>query len=30
MAVKYGHGLDEPPSCMPGGRAAVLCLYGLR
>jgi len=30
MVVKYGHELDAPPSVLPGGWAAVLCLYDLR
>ncbi len=30
MAVKYGLELDEPPSVLPSGWAALLCLYGMR
>jgi hypothetical protein len=30
MACKYGRELDEPPSAMPSGWAAVLYLFGLR
>lgn len=30
MAVKYGRELDAPPSVLPSGWAAVLCLYDLR
>jgi hypothetical protein len=30
MAVKYGHELDEAPTMLPSGWAALLCLYGLR
>jgi hypothetical protein len=30
MLARYGRGLDEPPAVLPYGRAAVLCLYGLR
>ena len=30
MAVKYGKSLESPPSLMPSGWAALLCLYGLR
>lgn len=30
MAVKYGRELDDPPSCMPSGWAALLYFYGLR
>ena len=30
MAVKYGRELDEPPSPLPSGWAAVLYLFGLR
>jgi hypothetical protein len=30
MAVKYGAKLDEAPSFMPSGWAAMLCLYGIR
>ena len=29
MAVRYAR-LDEPPSLLPSGYAALLCLYGLR
>lgn len=30
MVVKYGRALDEPPTLLPSGWAAVLYLYGLR
>lgn len=30
MAVKYGSELAYPPSSMPSGWAAILCLYNLR
>ena len=30
MVVKYGHELDEPPTPLPSGWAAVLYLYNLR
>jgi hypothetical protein len=29
MAVRYAR-LDKPPSLLPSGYAALLCLYGLR
>jgi hypothetical protein len=29
MAVRYAH-LDSPPSLLPSGYAALLCLYQLR
>ncbi len=29
MAVRYAR-LDRPPSLLPSGYAALLCLYGLR
>jgi len=30
MAVKYGHELDDPPTLLPSGWAALLYLYELR
>lgn len=30
MAIKYGKELDEPPSTLPSGWAAVLYLYNMR
>lgn len=30
MAVKYGRELEEPPTMLPSGWAALLYLYGLR
>jgi hypothetical protein len=30
MAVKYGRELEEPPSTLPSGWAALLYLYDLR
>jgi len=30
MAVKYGEELDEPPSALPSGWAAVLYLFNMR
>ena len=30
MGVKYGALLESPPSYMPSGWAALLCLYGIR
>ena len=30
MAIKYGEELDEPPSPLPSGWAAVLYLYNIR
>ena len=29
MAVRYGY-LEEPPTMLPSGYAAPLCLFGLR
>lgn len=30
MVVKYGKELDKPPSILPSGWAALLCLYNIR
>lgn len=30
MVVKYGKEMEEPPTMLPSGWAAVLCLYDLR
>jgi len=30
MVVRYGRELKEPPTLLPSGWAAVLCLHGLR
>lgn len=30
MAIRYGKELDEPPSTLPSGWAAMLYLYNLR
>lgn len=30
MAVKYGNELDKPPSMLPSGWAALLCLYNIK